>query len=398
MILVDTEEKFIELIENLDDNILVYGDGTVARQFVLQIREYYGTLDKVKMFCVSKMNQPMRMFDKPVVEYDERNIQTDQTIVVALGRKARAEVEEAISESKGNVFIVDSAIMKSYGKEDLYYEDCIGNLKTFLEQSVYSVEELIETKTVQNNKKLYAWTCWWQGEMQAPDLVRACINSQRKNMPKEVEHVVITEKNYTDYIQFPDYIMRKVQDGSITLTTFSDMLREKLLYEYGGIWFDATVLIHKLFPYDYFMLPLYTCKGKEHHFGSYSKWSLWCMGGVSGNVFFKLLYELFFEYYKCNDKIKYYLTVDYFIKAALIYVDGAAILYDRIPINNENADNLAKHLKEEYSQKLYNKLTQNTYLSKLTTKHFDGRNGKDFKGFSDTSIYEYILGQYLDKR
>lgn len=225
--------------------------------------------------------------------------------------------------------------------------------------------------------------------------MKACINSQRKKLPCEVEHIVITEKNCESYVHFSEYIMKKVQDESITLTTFSDMLREKLLYEYGGIWFDATVLIHKPFPIDYFRLPLYICKGKEYHFSSYSQWSLWCMGGVKKNNIFKFLFDLFCEYYKYNEKIIYYLTVDYFIKAAMEYVVGTKELYDDIPYNNEGADRLAPYLKDEYSPSLYAELTKKTYLSKLTTKHFDGRNGANFQGFPETSIYSYIINQYL---
>jgi len=121
---------------------------------------------------------------------------------------------------------------------------------------------------------------------------------------------------------------------------------------------------------------------------------LWCMGGVKGNEIFKFLFDLFCEYYKFNNKIKYYLTVDYFIKAALVYVDGANDLYNEIPINNENSSKLAEGLKEEYSTSLFEELTHDTYLSKLTTKHFDGRNGENFVGFSDTSVYAYILEHY----
>ena len=69
--------------------------------------------------------------------------------------------------------------------------------------------------------------------------------------------------------------------------------------------------------------------------------------------------------------------------------------YKDIPYNNEGADQLATYLKDEYSPTLYAELTKNTYLSKLTTKHFDGRNGADFQGFSKTSIYSYIINQYL---
>ena len=53
----------------------------------------------------------------------------------------------------------------------------------------------------------------------------------------------ITEKNYKDYVNMPDYIIRKQQSGEIDLTHFSDILRMMLLARHGGIWMDSTLLI-----------------------------------------------------------------------------------------------------------------------------------------------------------
>ena len=394
LLLIDSPEDLTKLIGNLKDDITIYGAGTIARKFALQIRSYYGNLDKIQAFCVTHVDNESQIFGKPILQYDNISPKNVKEIIVALGRKARGEVINSLENYKGNLVVIDSNVLNNYDNQEIYYEDCIEDVREFLDRSDYNVSQLKET-TVDADTKLYAWTCWWQGEEEAPELVKACINSQKKNLPSEVEHIVITEKNCESYVHFPERIIKKVQDGSITLTTFSDMLREKLLYEYGGVWFDATVLIHKPFPIDYFRLPLYTCKGKEYHFSSYSHWSLWCMGGVKKNSIFKFLFDLFCVYYKYQEKIKYYLTVDYFIKAAMEYVVGAKELYDDIPYNNEGADRLATYLKDEYSPTLYAELTKNTYLSKLTTKHFDGRNGADFQGFSKTSIYSYIINQYL---
>lgn len=50
-------------------------------------------------------------------------------------------------------------------------------------------------------------------------------------------------KNYKDYVNMPDYIIRKQQSGEIDLTHFSDILRMMLLAQHGGIWMDSTLLI-----------------------------------------------------------------------------------------------------------------------------------------------------------
>ena len=44
------------------------------------------------------------------------------------------------------------------------------------------------------------WTCWWQGENNAPVLVKKCINSMR-NYAGENKVVVIDEHNMKEYIK-----------------------------------------------------------------------------------------------------------------------------------------------------------------------------------------------------
>ena len=85
------------------------------------------------------------------------------------------------------------------------------------------------------------WICWFQGMDNAPDLVKKCYHSVVKNNPgKKV--IVLTEKNISDYVTFPEYIVTKWKQGVITHTHMTDLLRLELLITYGGLWLDATVL------------------------------------------------------------------------------------------------------------------------------------------------------------
>lgn len=84
------------------------------------------------------------------------------------------------------------------------------------------------------------WWCWLQGEESAPPLCKACLESLRKNLP-EKKIIVVTEGNFTDYAEFPPFIMKKYRKGIISRTHFSDLLRLELLLRHGGTWIDATV-------------------------------------------------------------------------------------------------------------------------------------------------------------
>lgn len=45
MLLIDSTQKMTKLIDELSDDITIYGTGTIARKFALQIRYHYGNLD-----------------------------------------------------------------------------------------------------------------------------------------------------------------------------------------------------------------------------------------------------------------------------------------------------------------------------------------------------------------
>jgi hypothetical protein len=390
---INTLEDIKTFYKNETDGFIVYGAGEVAIQFTTLVQYFYGTIDIIKKYVVSNKQMNNIFFNgKEVVKFNSSIISENDNIVLALGKKARKEVLETILDLPCNIYVIDSKIMFDDKCKSIFYEDCINDIKEYVQSVNYALNE---KKISINDNKLYAWTCWWQGEECAPDIVKACINSQKLNLPSEVCHIIITKYNFRQFIEFPDYILEKVNDGQISYTTFSDIIREKLIYKYGGIWFDSTVLINKPFPIDFFKMPLFTCKSKTYDYGSFSQWSLWCMGAQKGNDIFKFLYQAFEYYYKNHNSIKYYLTVDYYIKAAMWYVRGANEQYNKIPFNNINADELAPHLKDKYTESDYEKYIDRTYISKLTYKHFSGRNGDDFTGFTNDSIYQFIINKYL---
>ena len=88
----------------------------------------------------------------------------------------------------------------------------------------------------------YIWICWFQGMENAPELVKRCYASVKRNMPDK-EIIVITKENMDHYVDFPDYILKKWKRGLITDTKMSDFLRMELLIRYGGLWMDSTIFL-----------------------------------------------------------------------------------------------------------------------------------------------------------
>ena len=113
-------------------------------------------------------------------------------------------------------------------------------------------------KTDSDLEHPYIWVCWFQCEENMPEVVRVCIDSIRKNAPKGVKVVLITLDNVCDYVEFPDFILKKVKQGKISITHFSDVLRFSLLKKYGGLWIDSTVYVSRPIPVEYMKMPLYS--------------------------------------------------------------------------------------------------------------------------------------------
>ncbi len=97
----------------------------------------------------------------------------------------------------------------------------------------------VKERAVENNdKQEKIFTIWFQGEENAPDLVKACFRSIRKNCKQEL--VVLDENSLRQYITLPEVIWKKHKEGKIKYAHFADICRVELLYEYGGIWLDST--------------------------------------------------------------------------------------------------------------------------------------------------------------
>ena len=115
-----------------------------------------------------------------------------------------------------------------------HYADSFLSKKNSLYRSYYWLKKKFRKKISNNRKekretgRKIAWICWFQGLDNAPQLVKKCYESICYWL-KEYEIVVITKENYGDYVSFPDYIVKKWEEGIISDAQFSDILRLELL-------------------------------------------------------------------------------------------------------------------------------------------------------------------------
>lgn len=214
------------------------------------------------------------------------------------------------------------------------------------------------------------WICWWQGLDNAPDIVKACVGSIKRYADK-YEVIFITEDNYRIYVKFPYWIEEKYRKGVFSKTHFSDLLRMNILATYGGIWIDSTFFCAGPCFESYMQQPLWSIKRPDYlhcsiaggYFAGYSLGS-----SYQNRWIFKVIRDILFEYWKCNDRLIDYLLVDYAVVLAQKHYEDIAVAFCKIEPNNKYCDELCKVLGQPYDEKVWKVLRTDTVLYKLTWK------------------------------
>lgn len=137
------------------------------------------------------------------------------------------------------------------------YPEALRKIEPFLIQKygskVQEFKKFNSSRELKHEHPKVIWWCWLQGKEQAPQIVNACLNSlMREFKGSSVQEVqglsdgyeikVIDAENWKEYIELPDFIVKKWGKKQIPPALFSDLLRLELLIKYGGTWIDSTVL------------------------------------------------------------------------------------------------------------------------------------------------------------
>lgn len=153
--------------------------------------------------------------------------------------------------------------------------------------------------------KIPVWVCWWQGEAEMPEEVHRSLEEIKKRLPeKKTELRLVTLENCMEYVTFSDAVIRKFNEGKISLAHLTDLLRAELLYRYGGIWMDAAHEISIPLTEQLFQKELYTIKTRKSLWAadiSGGRWSndFWIAG--KGLKLFRFLMESLWYYWELED-------------------------------------------------------------------------------------------------
>lgn len=232
------------------------------------------------------------------------------------------------------------------------------------------------------------WVCWWQGEKSMPEMVKKCFNSIiRYSNGHPVK--LITFENYKDYVQVDHRIVDKVKNGTFKLAHFADLVRLKLLEQYGGLWLDSTILLTANINEDFFQ-KFFSVKIRTVDNDSVSDYR-WCSFVLGGGKDIRFIYShlssMLERYMLENEVFIDYLLIDYFLD--ILYRENRLVkeMIDAMPYTNPNLHNLRIKFDNEFDKVQWDSMLSDTEIFKLTYK---GKHSKqNDKGMP--TFYGYIL-------
>ena len=314
---------------------------------------------------------PVRRCNKLIL--DERDC-----IFLAVDECIKGQITDHLKDCKAVLIELDFYTM--------VYRDIYHCIKSFV--SEFSIISPCINQPLSDSAERVVWGCWWQGEDSAPDMVKACWESQRQNLPENVRHVIITKKNYEQYITIPDIILEKWEEGKILTAHLTDFIRMSLLYKYGGLWLDADVLVLDKLPKECWELPLYTWHFDMTLFASETLWIIGFFAAKQGSILCKFVMEAFLYYFSIFDRINYYLMMDFFISICTKEIPGILEQFQMIPYNNEMAMRLIHHLHEPFSDEKFREYCEGSFLQVLTWKE---------SGYENDSVFQNIIRTYVPR-
>lgn len=179
------------------------------------------------------------------------------------------------------------------------------------------------------------WVMWWQGFDEIPETIKLCINSLQKNA-KGHKIIFLSEFNFSEYIQLPDYILTKISTGLLSITHISDIIRTCILAKYGGLWIDAGLFVTKPIEVNC-QYKFYSPKmNYSISVPNNNKWTVGCMYCSRNFKLFEYVRDMLFEFLEKKPSIMDYFQLDYIIKSAYLSYPDVKHIIDMVELNNEN--------------------------------------------------------------
>ncbi len=243
----------------------------------------------------------------------------------------------------------------------------------YLDKYMYAAKsDFVPFKNTIHRKEITrgtVWVCWLQGIETAPKLVKRCVETiQDKANGRRV--ILLSERNYKQYVRLPKEIEEKKKNGVISNTFFSDILRLALLAEYGGTWIDATIFCTGEIP-SYMLDSEFFCFRSSIHYykDSLIRGSNWWISANPKNDLICKTRNILYEYWKHEDKVINYF-IFHLIVSKLTEEDMRcrSIWYSMPYMENSNSHILMGKMSHIYDEDMFQIICKNSPIHKLSYK------------------------------
>jgi len=261
---------------------------------------------------------------------------------------------------------------KQYDKYvELVYNRLVSILKPIIDK--YNCDNNYSSDMKESNN---IWVCWWQGYDNMPLLCKMCYNRMLSVIPNGYNLVLNTKDNYKEYVEIPEVIINKLNDGMIAVTQFSDILRNALIYYNGGLWLDVSIWVNNNFfefidnDNEFWSVKLHSIDNPNiwGQLISRCEWASFILYGKKNNIVSKFVYESMCYYFSHYDS-----TIDYFLQNMTIRIgydniERISAIIKSIKVSNEKIYDLYKYMDLPFVDSKWKELCMNTGFFKLTQK------------------------------
>jgi hypothetical protein len=206
------------------------------------------------------------------------------------------------------------------------------------------------------------WFFWGQGKENMPLLVKACYEKIKENNPNVV---FLDMNNVREFVQIPEKVYEKLHNKELLFAHFSDILRNTLLAQYGGLWIDSTVW----FPHEIPEVAKTQTFFSPHNEKDNTYWCSYAMGcNKTNSVTFSFVRDILTTVCIKEKVWPDYLFQDRVIKFAHNYIPAAKQSINATSTNNCSRYMLFALMNKPFNEKQYIELTNKNFLFKLSYK------------------------------
>lgn len=170
----------------------------------------------------------------------------------------------------------------------------------YIKHKISQYQSYQPKKPASTSEKI-VWQYWAQGIEHSPEIIKICLQSVNSYFSQYGYSVIyLSDNNIREYLDInPLYFKKASTKNGYSIAVLSDLIRFGLLYNYGGIWCDATVFISRL---KYAMVSDYFRWGKDVRVN----WLNSIIKAPKHDILMHLLWDILNKYWSNENRYEYY--------------------------------------------------------------------------------------------